>query len=92
MQNETLSRIQIKSYQKRKERAALQQQIKSIKIELEKQLEENEKVKQKLNSDALEADKLEEASKELGKYMSQYGQYMAHIWPLYGFKISIFQY
>ena len=71
MKNETLSRIQIKSYQKRKERAALQQQIKSIKSELETQLEENETLKQKLNSDALEADKLEEASKQLGKYMSQ---------------------
>ena len=80
MKNETLSRIQIKSYQKRKERAALQQQIDSIKIELETQLKENETLKQKLNSDAVEADKLEEASKELGKYMSQYGPYMALIW------------
>ena len=70
MKNETLSRIQIKSYQKRKERAALQQQIKSIKSELETQLEENETLKQKLNSDALEADKLEENSKQLSKYMS----------------------
>ena len=67
MKNETLSRIQIKSYQKRKERAALQQQIDSIKIELETQLKENETLKQKLNSDAVEADKLEEASKQLGK-------------------------
>ena len=66
MNNETLSRLQIKSYQKRKERAALKQQINAIHLEIEAQEAENGKLESKLQAEAIEAQKLEEAADQQG--------------------------
>ena len=66
MNNETLSRLQIKSYQKRKERAALKQQINAIRLEIEAQEAENGKLESKLQAEAIEAQKLEEAADQQG--------------------------
>ena len=66
MNNDTLSRLQIKSYQKRKERAALKQQINAIQLEIEAQETENDKLESKLQAEAIEAQKLEEAADKQG--------------------------